>query len=197
MYQLKQLQNNSKNFKNSEDVVICDVCYSDFKWKEMCILPNCVHMFFWDCVKEHFKEKIASLDAFDEGYQCLEAGCSNKFTLDKLCHLKYITKEQYFSTLKLVFNRIVCSDENVIQCSNTACLNIYVEKKTGRQPTKCPECHKEFCIECKRNWHPNSTCEECHGFFCWRCMQKSYYRKHFNGEAWNSCKEWKEGEPFP
>ncbi|KAL7717518.1 RBR-type E3 ubiquitin transferase [Entamoeba marina] len=156
----KLLEEYRQEHTNPEEEVTCDICYEDFKRKEMCVLPNCGHMLCQDCVKDHFKEKLTSLDAFDEGYPCFEAGCSNKFTLDELSHLNYITKEQYFNTLKFVSKRTIDNDNYVVQCSNTACLNIYVEKKTGCQPTKCPECHKEFCIQCGRVWHPNLTCEE-------------------------------------
>ncbi|KAL7714772.1 RBR-type E3 ubiquitin transferase [Entamoeba marina] len=126
----------------------------------MCKLPHCGHVFCWECVKDHFKEKLQSVDPNGLGYPCLEGDCSTQLSLVDLLNLNYVTKAQYTTVLKFVSNNIIDTDNHVVQCPNNKCLYRYYETKTGCQPTKCPKCNKEFCIECKQNWHPNLTCKE-------------------------------------
>ncbi|KAL7717691.1 RBR-type E3 ubiquitin transferase [Entamoeba marina] len=147
-------------YADTEKEVECELCYGELKVKELSIVAKCNHRFCLECIKEHFGGSIKNYDAYAEGYRCPQFGCETIFSLGELLYLKYITKEQFNETIYFVSKQTIDSDEYAIQCKNTKCLQMYIEKKKGCNPTKCPMCKQVFCIKCSRVWHNNMTCEE-------------------------------------
>ena len=135
---------------------ICNVCYDDIERENIKfnLLP-CGHICCTECWSNYLKTLIS--EAKVERVKCVEHSCNAEIPEEFI--LKHINNEE-----KLIekYNRFkirasIFKDPNKKQCPEPDCES-YLEKG-NKKYVKCKIGH-EYCFECLRKPHGNSTCEE-------------------------------------
>ena len=145
------------NIKDEVNNKICNVCYDDVEMEEIKFnsLP-CGHVCCTNCWFNYLKSLIS--EAKVEKIKCVEHSCKEIISDDFIYkHIKddnqLLEKYEKFKKRANILN-----DENKRQCPEPDC-DSYLEKDGIKKYVKCEKGH-EYCFECLRKPHGNSTCDE-------------------------------------
>lgn len=135
----------------------CDICKDEKENHEMFKTMTCFHSFCTDCTGKHVKTQIElkSYPVTCPGFNCqsfLELdSCRSIISADLIDRLEAGLTE---STIP-ISQKFYCPYKN---CS-AILQNDNGEEEIIRE-SKCPECQRLFCAQCKVPWHPGFKCIE-------------------------------------
>ena len=147
---------NNLNVKPKE-IFMCIVCFEDIDEEEKNYnsLP-CGHLCCTQCWINYLKTLIT--EAKVEKIKCIEHKCNE--ILPEEFILKHIEKDKETVEKYNKFKKRIeiINDPNKKQCPEPNC-DSYLEKSISSKYVKCKLGH-EYCFECSRKPHGNSSCEE-------------------------------------
>ena len=153
----KIVLNVKNNDEENEISQICNVCYEDINEedKKFNALP-CGHICCTQCWINYLKSLIS--EAKVEEIKCVEHKCkeiiSEEFILKHIKNDKKLVEK--YEKFKIRAN--ILKDPNKRQCPEPDC-DSFLEKKGKSKYVKCKKGH-EYCFECLRKPHGNSSCDE-------------------------------------
>ena len=154
--------NNSRNF-----LISCSICQEEFEIRVHEIpkvhrIQKCKCYYCIKCLEQYITTEIMSRK---QEITCPDPLCRNKGIIlfqeiKKLVPLTTLKKYEEF-----LLSYKVAQDDNLTWCPAPNCNTIcskYSKIFFFGNPSfmSCPTCQKDFCFDCSRYWHPNSTCEE-------------------------------------
>lgn len=134
--------------KSSENEVCCAVCLSPVD-ADMLQL-DCGHIYCRGCLVQWF-----SLQINENKLDLVCTACMlpvERWILEAVLPPEVMEKYDRFD-----LQRTLEREFNLFNCPNAACRNI-VAAPDGAKCIQCPECKKEYCMECKVEWHRGINC---------------------------------------
>ena len=148
---------NIENENEREINNICNVCFEDVEGEDIKfnLLP-CNHVCCTECWTNYLKALIT--EAKVDRIKCVEYKCkeeiSEEFILNHIKQDKKLVEKYY----KFKSRASILKDPNKKYCPEPDCDN-YLEKKGEQKYVKCKNGH-EYCFECLRKPHGDSSCEQ-------------------------------------
>ena len=157
---------NKKKMKNNDNIYdiktnnkkdkLCLVCneiltLNDIKNNKF----NCKHLFCFDCIYRHIKEKINNNQFLD--IPCLQEGCDKILDSNIVVKFLYKDKQLLEKYNKLIKRNQLKLDPNIQLCPFPDCES-YARKKENKYVMCIHNKHK-FCFNCLKDWHGSSSCQ--------------------------------------
>ncbi|KAJ0093749.1 hypothetical protein Patl1_26632 [Pistacia atlantica] len=121
-----------------------------FKNKNLCGHPFCL-----DCIAKYIEFKIEDHTA---NIQCPGLNCQQ--VLDPLSCRAIISQSVFSKWCDLLCDNYVLGFERSY-CPGTNCMEVVVNECGGTvKKSKCPNCKRLFCFQCKLAWHAGYGCAE-------------------------------------
>ena len=148
------------NIKNEDDIMInniCNVCFEDVEGEDLKfnLLP-CNHVCCTECWTNYLKSLIN--EAKVDRIKCVEYKCKEEIPEDFI--FKHINNDEKliekYNKFKIRAN--ILKDPNKKFCPEPDCES-FLEKNSEEKYVQCKNGH-EFCFECLRKPHGNSSCEQ-------------------------------------
>ena len=156
--QENNLINNEKNIQLQVlSDVTCRICDGDLSPEEQKNnYLSCQHFFCDDCWYEQLKQKITDNQVME--MTCANFKCPVKLTEQFIySHLKGDKKlEQKYEDFKIKSS--IANDPNKKFCPTPNCKS-FLQKELDNKFVSCQNGH-QWCYECLKAWHKDSTCEE-------------------------------------
>ncbi|KAJ0035801.1 hypothetical protein Pint_26001 [Pistacia integerrima] len=134
----------------------CEICIEPmstnkkFKNKNLCGHPFCL-----DCIAKYIEFKIEDHTA---NIQCPGLNCQQ--VLDPLSCRAIISQSVFSKWCDLLCDNYVLGFERSY-CPGTNCMEVVVNECGGTvKKSKCPNCKRLFCFQCKLAWHTGYGCAE-------------------------------------
>lgn len=155
----------SKTILQREDVVVtepCDICAEDICIYKMFTLDGCGHRYCTDCLNRHVELKLSN-----QGHvipRCPHVGCKTELNLE--LSRKFLTDELFDMMSQRVMEASIPAADK-IYCPNPTCsalmsisslLNQGTSVGTDVPMRTCLKCYRQFCMDCKVQWHTNLPC---------------------------------------
>ena len=149
--------NINNNFLVKNDLFTCNVCFEDIDENEKNYNSlKCGHIYCTQCWINYLKTLIT--DAKVEKIKCMDHKC--KEILPDEFILKHIEKDQKILEKYQKFKKRaeILNDPNKKQCPKPDCDSFLEKPKSKKKYVKCKNGH-EFCFNCLRPPHGQSSCE--------------------------------------
>jgi hypothetical protein len=137
--------------------VTCKICEGDLSPEEQKNNNlSCQHFFCDDCWYEQLKQKITDNQVME--MTCANFKCQVKLTEQFIySHLRGDKKlEQKYEDFKIKSS--IANDPNKKFCPTPNCKS-FLKKELDNKFVSCQNGH-QWCYECLKDWHKDSTCEE-------------------------------------
>ncbi|XP_031266504.1 E3 ubiquitin-protein ligase RNF144B-like [Pistacia vera] len=134
----------------------CEICIEPLSANKKFKNKNrCVHPFCLDCIAKYIEVKIEDHTA---NIQCPGLNCEQ--VLDPLSCRAIISPSVFSKWCDLLCDNYVLGFERSY-CPGTNCMEVVVNECGGNvKKSKCPNCRRFFCFQCKLAWHAGYGCAE-------------------------------------
>ncbi|KAI5445744.1 hypothetical protein KIW84_013830 [Lathyrus oleraceus] len=154
----KQEGNNSRIISYIPETIpfVCEICTEAKTMKDAFDMRACSHTYCSDCVvmyiDSNLKNNIASL-------RCPFIGCSGLLEADSC---RKILPAEIFDRWGRASCEALFDVSLKVYCPFADCSALLVKdrKEEVIGKTKCPNCKRIFCAECKVSWHEGIECSE-------------------------------------
>ncbi|XP_061445093.1 E3 ubiquitin-protein ligase RNF31 isoform X2 [Rhineura floridana] len=158
---------------------------------ECTICPECFALHFTIAVKEkHITDLVCP--ACSEPEITDEGEFNSYFSTLDIQLRGCLDPETYELFHKKLTERVLMRDPKFQWCTHCSFGFIY---ESEQLEAKCPQCHKSFCVQCKRQWEPQHQGLTCDGFLEWKRTNDPEYQAQGlamylqeNGIACPNCK---------
>lgn len=138
-----------------EEEVPCEICYVNL-FEAAVETLECGHIFHKNCLVESFKNNI-STNAFP--IRCPSDDCKREASEGDL---RVILSREMFDkyqkhTLKAYADE---HGDSISWCPTANCGYMFFFEKEDEERFECLECRKEYCLNCRVEWHKDMTCKE-------------------------------------
>jgi len=143
--------------KEDENAPDCPICLEKILGNELLPLDRCGHIFHPACVRSYFK---AEIDARKFPLVCPNGECKLEVTpLDVKDFLDFDSRQKFE---EYTFKKTV--EENPADfsfCPSPDCKYVFVwEAGKDSNNFLCPMCGKNYCLDCRCDYHTGQTCKE-------------------------------------
>ncbi|KAL6343326.1 hypothetical protein AAG906_022401 [Vitis piasezkii] len=155
-------ENSQKHQEDEEEdddsTLACEICIesisSNKKFKNN---HNCTHSFCMDCMASYIQVKVE--DQYVPDVACPALDCGH--LLDPLHYLPILPAKLFTKWSDLLCEKVVLLGFERCYCPNQTCSVLIVNECGGNvRRSKCPNCKKLFCFQCKSPWHSDYRCDE-------------------------------------
>ena len=157
------LQKNSQKHQEDEEedddsTLACEICIepisSNKKFKNN---HNCTHSFCMDCMASYIQVKVE--DQYVPDVACPALDCGH--LLNPLHYLPILAAKLFTKWSDLLCEKVVLLGFERCYCPNQTCSVLIVNECGGNvRRSKCPNCKKLFCFQCKSPWHSGYRCDK-------------------------------------
>ncbi|KAH7446530.1 hypothetical protein KP509_01G060900 [Ceratopteris richardii] len=147
----------------------CPICLEKKKKNEMLEVSGCHHGFCRVCVIQHMEVKI---QAGQVPVRCPHVNCTQTFSLSEC---QSILSQKWTDILNKRLIEINMPESERVYCPFPKCSALMNRKdlvsnhdgasssssfSQSLAPSRCMECFRLFCMDCRVLWHTNMTCRE-------------------------------------
>lgn len=165
---------NSQLASDKEDIAettevkeVCIICLEGKSHVEMCSVSGCSHGFCLSCIVQHTEVKV---QAGQVPVRCPQVGCSQTLSL---AQCRSILSQKWFALLNKRLIEVNMPDSERVYCPFPNCSALMNRKDIDASnegastsslssvtATRCVECHRMFCVECRVPWHVLMSCQQ-------------------------------------
>ncbi|KAG5613872.1 hypothetical protein H5410_013696 [Solanum commersonii] len=146
-----EILSNNSNF-------ICEICIDEKPMTENFQIMGCNHSYCNQCTVNYIASK---LQQNIPQISCPVLGCNGNY---EPYYCRSILPKQVFDRWGDVLCEMMIMDSEKLYCPYKNCFALLIheirEKYMVNSHSKCPECKKLFCANCKVPWHKGISCEE-------------------------------------
>ncbi|KAG6411943.1 hypothetical protein SASPL_124598 [Salvia splendens] len=130
----------------------CEICIEPAS-ERFCNAGRCSHPFCTDCAAKYVRAKLD--DGAAGEIACPAIGCG-----EALEPAAWVGKELFVRWCDALCEAAIMGEERCY-CPYRSC-NVLIVNECGGivRKSRCPNCRRSFCFECKRVWHAGFGCEE-------------------------------------
>ncbi|XAR51120.1 hypothetical protein NMG60_11005663 [Bertholletia excelsa] len=135
----------------------CEICVDLKSWGDMFRIMGCDHSYCSDCMVKYVASKLQENIT---QIQCPVAGCRGLLEPE---HCRSILPPEVFDRWGKALCEAVILATDKFYCPYRDCSALLINDDEGRSAitqSECPNCHREFCAQCKVPWHSGIECEE-------------------------------------
>ncbi|KAG9457611.1 hypothetical protein H6P81_002119 [Aristolochia fimbriata] len=153
----------AENFIDSgSDVVVFSICAESVSAHQTIATETCSHAFCSDCVGKYIASHIEQNSV---PVKCPEVSCTSLFEPDSF-HGSVVVPPPLYELWGNLLCEAAVRASRKLYCPFRDCSALLLvegcERGSNRalRRTRCPQCHRDFCAECKAPWHEGESCSE-------------------------------------
>lgn len=144
-----------ENFSNKSSFM-CEICVNEKPMTENFQIIGCNHSYCNQCTANYIASK---LQQNIPQISCPVSGCKGNY---EPYHCRSILPKEVFDRWGDMLCEMMIIDSEKFYCpyKNCSALLINESRISVNSKSKCPECKKLFCANCRVPWHKGIACEE-------------------------------------
>ncbi|MCO5604398.1 hypothetical protein L7F22_058563 [Adiantum nelumboides] len=146
----------------------CPICLEGKKKEEIIQVSGCLHSFCVSCIVQHAEVKV---QAGQVPVRCPHVSCSLTLSLSQC---QSILSQKWFDLLNKRLIEVNMPEADRVYCPFPKCSALMNRKDllasndaassssflTLVTPSRCMECFRLFCVECRVLWHTSMSCQQ-------------------------------------
>ncbi|KAI5066490.1 hypothetical protein GOP47_0019114, partial [Adiantum capillus-veneris] len=146
----------------------CPICLEGKKKDEMLQVSGCLHSFCLSCIVQHAEVKV---QAGQVPVRCPHVSCSQTLSLSQC---QSILSQKWFDLLSKRLIEVNMPEADRVYCPFPKCSALMNRKDllasndvasssamlSTVTPSRCMECFRLFCVECRVPWHTSMSCQQ-------------------------------------
>ncbi|MCO5608802.1 hypothetical protein L7F22_063019 [Adiantum nelumboides] len=146
----------------------CPICLEGKKKEEIIQVSGCLHSFCVSCIVQHAEVKV---QAGQVPVRCPHVSCSLTLSLSQC---QSILSQKWFDLLNKRLIEVNMPEADRVYCPFPKCSALMNRKDllasndaassslflTVVTPSRCMECLRLFCVECRVPWHTSMSCQQ-------------------------------------